>query len=412
MVPTRRQLLQGFVGAAAAAVMPGGCTSSGAARHLILITAGGGWDTTWSFDPKPYVDGIDVGPGQLASFSGIPLWTDASRPVARRFFQQFADRCAVVNGVSVRSVGHSECWRRVLTGTSTRHAPDLGAIVGAELGADRPVPYLVLGELAYPGTLEATTGRAGPSNQLATLVEARDSWTAGADDELAIRKFVEARLARERAVRGSQGENQARMDDFLSSLRKSDRLLDWEGLLGEPELKMSAASQRELAVRALETGLSSAVALSTGVMFDTHTDNDTQGALHEDLYTTLELLLQDLEDRPGVDGGGTLLDETLVLVCTEMGRSPLMNAEGGKDHWPWASAMLFGGGVEGGRVYGATDDTFQGVPVDLSSGLPSDSGEIMDYGNVAAGILSFLGVDSDRWLPGSTPLAALHRPQV
>lgn len=406
MEPTRRELLQGFLGAAAAAALPGGCAPGGTARHLILITAGGGWDTTWSFDPKPFVDGIDVGPGTLETVGGIPLWTDGSRPVARRFFQEFGSRCAVVNGVSVRSVGHTECMRRMVTGTSQKHAPDLGAIVGVELGVDRPVPYLVLGDIAYPGTLESTSGRAGPSNQLATLIEARSSWTADADDEQAIRKLVEARLARERAVRGAQGENRNRMDEFLFSLRKSDRLSEWEGLLGEPELKMSAASQRDLAVRALETGLSSAVSLSSGVMFDTHTHNDTQGALHEDLFTTLELLLRDLDGRSGVDGGRTLLDETLVMVTTEMGRSPLMNAEGGKDHWPWASAMLFGGGLRGGQVYGATDDGFQGVPVDLGSGLPSDAGEILDHGHVAAGVLSFFGIDSERWLPGAGPLEA------
>ncbi|MEQ1502753.1 MAG: DUF1501 domain-containing protein [Myxococcota bacterium] len=409
MEPTRRMLLKGAF-AAAAATMTGwspGCAADGPARHLILVTAFGGWDTTWSFDPKPSVPGIDVGPGDAASFAGIPLWTDPSRPVARRFFDQFADRCAVVNGVSVRSISHVECMRRMLTGTSAHHAPDLGAIAGIELGADRPIPYLVLGDIAYPGTLESTTGRAGPSNQLATLVEPAPGWRPTDGDEAAIRRFTEARIARERAVRGSQGENQARIDAFVAGLDQRDLLLQRAGDLGAPELRMGMASQRALAIRALETGLSSAVSLSAGVTFDSHTDNDAQGRFHETLFGNLEALLTDLDDRPGVDGGRTMLDETLVMVTTEMGRTPMLNAELGKDHWPWASALLFGAGVRGGRVYGATDDTFQGVPVDLETGDPSPAGTILENGHVAAGVLACLGIDPGRWLDDA-PLAGLR----
>jgi uncharacterized protein (DUF1501 family) len=51
-----------------------------------------------------------------------------------------------------------------------------------------------------------------------------------------------------------------------------------------------------------------------------------------------------------------LLDETLVVSVGEFGRTPKINASQGRDHWGMCqSALLAGGGVRGGQVYGATD---------------------------------------------------------
>jgi uncharacterized protein (DUF1501 family) len=60
-------------------------------------------------------------------------------------------------------------------------------------------------------------------------------------------------------------------------------------------------------------------------------------------------LLDDLAERG-------LLEETLVLVLGEFGRTPRFNAAGGRDHWPHCfSVLLAGGGLRGGQVYGASD---------------------------------------------------------
>jgi hypothetical protein len=60
-------------------------------------------------------------------------------------------------------------------------------------------------------------------------------------------------------------------------------------------------------------------------------------------------LLEDLDARG-------LLDTTLVVVMGEMGRSPRINAQAGRDHWPQCGfSLLVGGGVPQGLVYGATD---------------------------------------------------------
>ena len=66
---------------------------------------------------------------------------------------------------------------------------------------------------------------------------------------------------------------------------------------------------------------------------------------------TLPTLLEDLDERG-------LLDETLVVWVGEFGRSPKINAMAGRDHWPQCyTALLAGGGVKRGFVYGASDKT-------------------------------------------------------
>jgi len=63
----------------------------------------------------------------------------------------------------------------------------------------------------------------------------------------------------------------------------------------------------------------------------------------------LSALLADLQDRQ-------LLDETLVAAVGEFGRTPKINATGGRDHWgKCQSALLAGGGVRGGQLYGSSD---------------------------------------------------------
>jgi hypothetical protein len=62
-------------------------------------------------------------------------------------------------------------------------------------------------------------------------------------------------------------------------------------------------------------------------------------------------LLGDLKTRG-------MLDETLVVVLGEFGRTPKVNATAGRDHWAACySALMAGGGIQGGRVHGASDKT-------------------------------------------------------
>ena len=85
--------------------------------------------------------------------------------------------------------------------------------------------------------------------------------------------------------------------------------------------------------------------------WDTHNANfvnvpDMAGKLDAALST----LLIDLQRRG-------MLDDTLVVLATEFGRTPEINANEGRDHHPQAfSCLLAGGGIKGGQVYGKTDE--------------------------------------------------------
>jgi uncharacterized protein (DUF1501 family) len=63
----------------------------------------------------------------------------------------------------------------------------------------------------------------------------------------------------------------------------------------------------------------------------------------------LSALIEDLDARG-------LLDSTLIVSMGEFGRTPKINKDGGRDHWPDCYTVLFaGGGVKGGAVYGVSD---------------------------------------------------------
>ena len=83
----------------------------------------------------------------------------------------------------------------------------------------------------------------------------------------------------------------------------------------------------------------------------------------QSLYTQMKqfdpafgALLTDLSTMPGAGAGNTLLDETLVVVLGEFGRTVgVLNAQAGRDHFLRMSVVFAGGGVRGGTVIGATD---------------------------------------------------------
>jgi hypothetical protein len=80
--------------------------------------------------------------------------------------------------------------------------------------------------------------------------------------------------------------------------------------------------------------------------------NNIEEAMEEkgaELDVALAALLEDLSERG-------LLETTLVVLCSEFGRGPKINGNGGRDHHPKVfSTLLAGGGVKGGFIYGSSD---------------------------------------------------------
>ena len=92
-----------------------------------------------------------------------------------------------------------------------------------------------------------------------------------------------------------------------------------------------------------------------------------------------------------------------MINMGEFGRTPKINADAGRDHWPDCySAVLAGGGVKGGQVYGSTDRL--GTRPHTKAVVPS---------NIHATIYHVLGIDPKLHLldPSGRPVAVLDDPK-
>ena len=127
------------------------------------------------------------------------------------------------------------------------------------------------------------------------------------------------------------------------------------------------------------------------------TVNDRGWDTHESLYTRLKEgytgatkpvgLVPSLDQAFSALVGDLdqlgMLEETLIVVMGEFGRTPKLNTRGGRDHWPRVfSVILAGGGIRGGQVVGSSDSVGEG-PRDRPV-TPSD---------LAATIYTLLGID-------------------
>lgn len=93
-------------------------------------------------------------------------------------------------------------------------------------------------------------------------------------------------------------------------------------------------------------------------------------------------LVNDLEQRG-------LLNDTLVIMMGEMGRTPRVNAQAGRDHWSMAQSILFaGGGVKPGQIIGATD-----------AQAAAPTGDPVSIADFLKTVHTLLGIDSDKEFP-------------
>lgn len=136
-----------------------------------------------------------------------------------------------------------------------------------------------------------------------------------------------------------------------------------------------------LARRLIEAGVRVVTTVNgPSITWDTHKDNDNalKNRLVPPMETAFTALLEDLEQRG-------LLDSTLVVWMGDFGRTPIINKEGGRDHWPQCYTMvLAGGGIRGGQVVGESDKT-GGYPI----------ARPLDPADIHATVFAALGYDSN-----------------
>ncbi|HUJ57941.1 MAG TPA: DUF1501 domain-containing protein [Kofleriaceae bacterium] len=419
----RRELLQ-LLGAAAGAyaIAPHGRAlaqqpSPRPPKRLVLVFVTGGWDAVYALDPKD-ASHASVPAGTVQAFEGLDVLVDPSRPGVGAFFTKYAGISAVVKGICTDAINHNECQRRIATGTREETKPDFGAVVAHDLGNALPLPYLILGDTAWTGPYAVSSGRVGATNQIVDLLDpSAQGGTQGrpsvlpppqgigwlSDQETALlRSYAQASVDRAHATRGALGYNRARVDDFLEAIDRAAQLRTLRAGFGTRGDALAYRSQIALALDALQQGISHAVMVSTGLLWDTHSDNWLQAGFHDQLFAGLTALVDGLAARPGLATGTTMLDDTVVAVFSELSRTPYLGGDdphAGKGHWPVTPALVIGAGVKGGKTFGATDDNSGSLPIDLATGQPDPSGTTLLYSHFVAGMLSLCGVDPGVHLP-------------
>ncbi|MEJ7603540.1 MAG: DUF1501 domain-containing protein [Kofleriaceae bacterium] len=373
------------------------------ARRLIVVMAQGGWDTTYALDPKiGMADKIDVPIGHSQRFGDLDVFVDPSRQAVTDYFSAYAGLTAIVRGISVTSVVHRECVKRMATGTRSEANADIAAIVSHDLGNALPLPYLILGDTAFTGPYAGSAGRVGATNQIIALLDPTQAYrgpdgaapfipSAGEDEILS--RYANASADRMRATRGALGYNRRRVEDFVESIGRGKKLKGVAAGFGERGRTLALENQVDLALDALEQGISHAAMLNTRLSWDTHNNNEDQGELHTTTFAGLSRLLEGLTTRPGSTAGSKMIDDTMVVCFSEFSRTPRLNADRGKDHWPVTSAMVIGAGVRGGKAYGATSDVIESELVDFTTGARAPNGQTLISNHFVAGVLTACGVD-------------------
>jgi hypothetical protein len=177
---------------------------------------------------------------------------------------------------------------------------------------------------------------------------------------------------------------------------KIKELYGLTGLSGPLSFRNKSAARFLIARRLIEAG-ARFVTVTFGA-WDTHAYHyngiQIQMPLLDIAFTGL---ITDLEQRG-------LLESTLVVVNSEFGRTPKINAGGGRDHWPRVfSIVLAGGGVKRGQVYGASDA--------LAAEPTKTPLSVEDYAHT---VYHLLGIDAKKDLmsPGNRPQQIVTNGQV
>src|SRR5207249_8784721 len=120
--------------------------------------------------------------------------------------------------------------------------------------------------------------------------------------------------------------------------------------------KERLSQQAEIALASFKAGVCVSANLDIG-QFDSHANNDPdQMKLIPEVLAGIAYLVR--------RAGELKIRDQVVVIQSEMGRTPNYNAGNGKDHWSIGSAMFLGRGIKGNRVIGATDERQFALPLD------------------------------------------------
>jgi hypothetical protein len=376
-----------FLGAAGAGLLARPSAASAAplsksVRSCILIFYYGGPSHLDTFDPKPHAPAEVRGAYQTIATAVPGVRVSEHLPRTARLM----DRIALVRSVHHPMRNHNSAAAEALTGHTPaggdqelltddpRGLPTLGSAVSYALGRRAHVlPYVALPHtmrnvVQLPGQEPGLLGGAYDRFQVEGDPSAADFRVTSLDlpagdgravlngRERLLRGLDRAGALRSRRAGGWQAYQERALQLLASEeVRRCFDVSHESPALRERYGRHKLGQSLLLARRLVESGVN-VVAVFDGMS----NGQDANWDSHEKIFPrhaqlippsdqAFSALVEDLDTRG-------LLDSTLVLAMGEFGRTPKVNGNAGRDHWPDCyTAVLAGGGVRGGAVFGSSD---------------------------------------------------------
>ncbi len=380
------------------------------AKSVIHIYLNGGFAHMDSFDPKPDAP---------LEYRGILNPIDTALPGVQ-FSEHMvetakvADKLTVVRSMTHTEVDHTRGQHSMFTGYRPSPAlvyPSAGSVVAHELGPRGATPPYV----CVPTQGADNLGSGYLSNAFGPFAlgtdPARPGFTVrdlnmakGVDDSRFEKRKAWKELVDDHFRQHERDDSLVTMDSFYRrayDLLGSPEAKNAFSLNGEsnqmkelygmqpwgPVLRPSAGARFLIARRLVEAGVRF-VTVTYGA-WDTHSYHYRGIATQlPDFDKAFAGLIRDLDERG-------LLDSTLVVVNSEFGRTPKVNAGGGRDHWPRVfSVVLAGGGIQRGQIFGSSD------------GLAAEpAADALSVENYMTTLYHLVGIDAQKSLmsPGDRP---------
>ncbi|MDG1897767.1 MAG: DUF1501 domain-containing protein [Fuerstiella sp.] len=383
----------------------------GTAKSVIFIYLPGGMAHQESFDPKPYAPVEYRGPMK-------PIQTNVGGTFINETWKntaQVADKIAICRSMTHGEAAHERGTHNMFTGYRPSPAlsfPSMGSVVTHEFGPRNNIPQYV----CVPNQPNVFAGTGYLSSSFAPFSLGSDpaskSFTVrdlklpgGVDDKRFTRRRSVLTAVNEHFVTKEKADSLDAVDTFYQrayGMVGSPEARDAFDLNKEPdklrdEYGRNTAGARMLMARRLVEAGARFVTMTYGG-WDMHDNIDAsikrQVPALDQAYARL---IRDLAER------GRLKD-TMVCIASEFGRTPKINGNAGRDHWPKVfSVVMAGGGIKGGQVYGKSDAT--------ASEPEEKPLTVVDW---ATTIYSCLGINADKELmaPGDRPIEIVNGGKV
>ncbi|MCA9186243.1 MAG: DUF1501 domain-containing protein [Pirellulaceae bacterium] len=383
----------------------------GTAKSMIFIFLPGGMAHQETFDPKPFAPIEYRGPLNSieTSVTGVRVGEYLAETA------MVMDRLTVCRAMTHGEAAHERGTHNMFTGYRPSPAlqyPSMGSVVAHEFGPRNNLPPYVCipnqpNEFAGTGYLSSSyAGFSLGADPAGGNFKVRDlQMPGGVSDERFTKRRRMLDVVNARFAELEKSDALDAVDTFyqraysLVSSEQAREAFDLEkedGGLRDAYGRNTAGARMLLARRLVESGVRF-VTLTYGG-WDMH-DNIQRGMQRQipEFDKGFATLIKDLDDRG-------LLDSTLVCVATEFGRTPKINNNAGRDHWPKVfSIVMAGGGIKRGNVFGASDAT--------ASEPESDPLTVADW---ATTVYDRLGIVADKELmaPGNRPIEIVDGGQV